>query len=170
MRIPGTKVWRAFPELDRFSDTECERFVNRATVEHAASKTGALLLGVLSLGITIPILIWLATAAWSLFAKKYLGGYGRPGRDLVGDIATVVFTAGVALGSCLTMLIVRDRWLIKTITRKVHQAACAGCGYSLLGLESVHGVVTCPECNTPLHLRDAGLTEEDIMVRPAGSF
>ncbi len=35
MRIPFSKVYRAFPELDRFSDAECRRLVVRARVERA---------------------------------------------------------------------------------------------------------------------------------------
>ncbi|MGH7243492.1 MAG: hypothetical protein ACREJD_08765 [Phycisphaerales bacterium] len=31
MRIPGRKIWRAFRELDEFSDEQCRRFVNRAS-------------------------------------------------------------------------------------------------------------------------------------------
>lgn len=30
MRIPTHKIYRAFPELDRFSDEECERMMVRA--------------------------------------------------------------------------------------------------------------------------------------------
>ncbi|HYE62726.1 MAG TPA: hypothetical protein VD997_12090 [Phycisphaerales bacterium] len=171
MRIPGTKVWRAFPELDRFSDAECERFVERATAEHQGSKSGVMALGCLGLVIAVPLVIWLGVAAWSAFSPAFFGGMRKSDLDVVEDIAKTAFIAFLALGCSLTMLVVRDRWLIHTITRKVQKAACAGCGYSLLGLQPDHGVVVCPECSTPLHLRDAGLSEEDLMVgdRPRGT-
>ena len=30
MRVPGTKIYRAFAELDRFNDEQCERFLSVA--------------------------------------------------------------------------------------------------------------------------------------------
>jgi ribosomal protein S27AE len=84
-----------------------------------------------------------------------------------GDIAAMVVVLNVVfmvLALCIGMLLVRDRWLIRTIRLRVRQASCPGCGYSLLGLAVELGVVTCPECAAPFFLADHGMTPEDIIA------
>src|SRR6185295_2039353 len=46
MRIPLDKVYRAFPELDAFSDAGCDRFVERAAQDYAGARAAAHFIGV----------------------------------------------------------------------------------------------------------------------------
>jgi hypothetical protein len=129
VRIPLKKVYRAFPQLDEFSDEECERFVQRAEQDYPGSKTGAMFLGVVAFLVGLIVLgileryMWVACSAhMSPMARSY-----ALDAVVLGSAALMVLTFGV--GMCC----VRDRWLIRTITLRVRQTSCPGCGYSLLG-------------------------------------
>ena len=47
MRLPIAKVYRAFPELDRFTDEQCQRLYDRAAVYAAYSPGGGCLAALL---------------------------------------------------------------------------------------------------------------------------
>jgi hypothetical protein len=160
MRIPLNKVYRAFPELDAFSDAECERFVERAAKDYAGSRAAAHFIGV--------CVIVAGLVGIGILESVFWDGIGQDWSVLKrGDIAAVVVILNavfMVLALCIGMLLVRDRWLIRTIRLKVRQASCPGCGYSLLGLMVELGVVTCPECAAPFFLTDHGMTPEDIIA------
>jgi hypothetical protein len=164
MRLPGRKIWRAFPELDRFNDLECERFVRRAVLVYRNSKRLTYLATFAGLAMAIPAAWGLISVLWGLsrgwFSRRQPAVFrvldGPDGRVFAG----VFFVAVIAF----TFLLVRDRWLIRTINSKLRRTNCQACGYSLLGLTPDRGVVECPECKRPFFLNDAGLVDEDLMV------
>jgi hypothetical protein len=164
MRLPGRKIWRAFPELDRFSDDQCERFVLRAKQEHGAGKVWVIGGTLVLLAIVVPVLLALAGAAWSLIERWTVRNAGWVYDFVMSVGGRVMLLFIVALTCCLTVLSVRDWWLRRTVDRRIRRTDCAGCGYVLLGLAPDRGVLTCPECNKPFFLDDAGLTEDDITV------
>ncbi len=164
MRIPLQNIWRAFPELDAFSDEQCERFVESATRDFrgSATRTAAITIALSALGVVLTGMtarfLWQISRDWlhtRLTAARF--------RD-IGDAYLIVVCVLIAISLCLAVLITRDQWLIRTITRKVRQAGCHKCGYSLLGLEACMGVVRCPECGAGFNLRDAGLTAADLKM------
>ncbi len=168
MRIPLAKVYRAFPELDAFSDAECERFVERAARDYPGSRVAAEVIGAaVIVGILIAIgvmenVAWGAISSnWSVFKKD----------DWLGMVIALN-ALFMVLGFCLGMLLIRDRWLIRTIRLKVRQASCPACGYSLLGLAVDLGVITCPECGSILpggswdDSRGHHRAAQGIMLRP----
>lgn len=168
MRIPYSKVYRAFPELDRFSDSECERFILVARERFAASMSAGAalayfaffavtpLFGVLWFGVGGALMEWItepsASSSYHYVEDRWWYGLG-----LVLGACLMPFAGGVAA------LYVRDRCLIRVISRQLITARCAGCGYSLLGLPATEGAVTCPECGAECILADRGLTPEDLM-------
>ncbi len=160
MRIPFDKVYRAFPELDAFSDAECERFVERAAQDYPGSRAAAHFIGA---GIIVACFVAigiLESVVWD-WIKQDLSVLRK------GDIVSAIVVLNAVLmilSFCIGMLLVRDRWLIRTIRLKVRQASCPGCGYSLLGLAVEYGVITCPECAAPFFLADHGMTPEDIIA------
>jgi hypothetical protein len=157
MRLPRRKIWRAFRELDGFSDQQCRMFVDRAAREYAAGRVVAIGVAIAGSILAGPILYMGAWAALTLIDDQWrFSGLVMP---LVALF--LVFCA------CMAVLIARDRWLIRTITRRIHHASCAGCGYSMLGLTPTDGIVMCPECNQPFDLRAAGMTPEDLLARNA---
>lgn len=163
MRLPLSKVYRAFPELDRFSDEQCERFVERAKNDYPGSRLGVALL---ALGVIVAVIVALSIPErmlWAVWSQRFTG---RLEREQALDLVVALSAWFYALLFCLGMLIARDRWLIRTITLRVHQTSCPSCRYSLLGLVVDNGVIVCPECAAPFFLADHGMTAEDLISRP----
>jgi hypothetical protein len=154
-------VYRAFPELDRFPDDQCERFVERAKNDYPESQVRASLLALVVVVAVIVGLFYLERTLWAAWSARIAG---RLEREHLQDIVVVLSALSYALLLCLGMLIARDRWLIRTITLRVHQTSCPSCGYSLLGLVVDKGVIVCPECAAPFFLADHGMTEEDLIA------
>jgi hypothetical protein len=172
MRIPYSKVYRAFPELDRFSDAECERFIVIARDRFAASMATGKVLAVLAFALVTPVfgMLWFglgdAIIDWAIDPSR-----ASRARFYAED--RWWYTLYIILGACLTpfaggvaALYVRDRSLIRVISRQLITARCASCAYSLLGLQVVAGTVTCPECGAACVLADRGLTPQDIIAGP----
>jgi hypothetical protein len=160
MRLPLSKVYRAFPELDRFSDQECEQFVLRAEQDYPGSKGAAQFLGAGGIAVGLIVVGVIEKILWTQYAPNWSVGSRADFRDGLILLSAVL----MVLSFCVGMLMVRDRWLIRTITLRVQQTSCPGCGYSLLGLAVDRGVVTCPECAAPFHLSEHGLRAEDLIA------
>ncbi|MBL0928127.1 MAG: NUDIX domain-containing protein [Phycisphaerales bacterium] len=154
MRIPGTRIYRAFPELDRFSDADCAAWIERAkerggkVLALAPIVTGCVLLPV---GAVLAFVL-------SRFADETL------------DILTLtvsVFAAVVVGVPTMSTLLVRDRLLRRAIRAAVLGATCPRCAYSLLGLRVTEGAVRCPECAHLTVLAERDLTPDDILAGKA---
>ncbi len=162
MRLPLHKPYRAFPELDRFSDAECARFAAAARRHH---RVGSVLLGLLCIpciAIAVPLLIGLPWGICHLLGLE---------NTFADETATMIVWATSLTSVCgmffLLGLLIRDRWLRHIIGKQLRGAACNGCRYSLLGLPIVNGVITCPECGRPFDLAEADLRPEDLLAQPA---
>jgi ribosomal protein S27AE len=161
VRLPLNKVYRAFPELDRFSDHECGRFVERANRDYPESRVVAGAIAVVISAAVIIALFILERMLWAVWSQRYPTPLARENAQ---DVVVVLSVLVYALLFCVGMLVARDRWLIRTITLRVHQTSCPSCGYSLLGLVVDKGVILCPECAAPFFLADHGMTEEDLLA------
>ncbi len=140
MRIPGRKIHRAFPELDRFSDDQCARFVRAA---NRGFWWGSL-----------RFVVWGATGGCILAAvvvggSLLLGTWQTwLGEDLVEMLALLPPWLILLAVVPLLLLAARD-WLLCRRVRSIlaTRGRCQGCGYGLLGLPVDEKlVVTCPEC------------------------
>lgn len=140
MRIPGSKVYRAFPELDHFSDDQCRKFVRAAnrgfwwtSLRIFVWVSGAIsVLAVAAIGLSF------LTGAW----KKWLGDSVV---EFVGDLSPWL---AAALLFPLAALVLRD-WLLIRLVRSIlrTRGCCSRCSYGLLGLPVDADLsVTCPEC------------------------
>lgn len=162
LRVPWSKIYRAFPELDVFSDEECERYVLQV---RAQRKTAIWLLvgavGAACAFFTLThvlinvILPWMSVAPSTEFSVLWAG---------VGGVSSL----------CMGLLIARDAALIRAIRGRIDNARCTKCKHSLLGLpllrpEQAAGVqldnpaVRCPECGEVMFLRGMGLIEADLV-------
>ncbi|MCC6321666.1 MAG: hypothetical protein IT438_09570 [Phycisphaerales bacterium] len=144
MRLLTRRIYRAFPELDRYSDEQCRRFVHaaRRAFWPRIGRNAVRLLG---------LAIWFAVvigAAWAL------GLYDSIGEELAS--AGVVRLAGIVAGAVAVFVVLplvgwllwRDVQLRRRIRKILRtRAKCPGCGYQLLGLfvNAEHKVV-CVEC------------------------
>ncbi len=160
-RWVARRIWRAFPELDDYTDKECVAFIR------AARRGWLRRLVWLVLLLLIPLSALLGgVAAMGL----YFGIVGAPSESSGGssDSTTVVLAlssmlVGVAAGAGLCMM-VRD-WVLQQWIRHVlgTRGRCGQCGYSFVGLvipESCR--LQCPECGMEGQV-DASLT---VLARP----
>lgn len=141
MRLPGTKIWRAFSELDRFSDEQGRAFVKAAS---SAFWPVHLLRGALYLVLSCVMLaVVLASAALS---ESVMNGSRIP--YTTRSIITVSFAAFVAIPAFSVVLLFRDLLLRRRIRKVIQsQGVCQRCGYILLGMRVPNDLkLTCPEC------------------------
>ncbi len=161
MRFPLSKAYRAFPELDRFSDAECEGFVRLAKSQNRPATYLWTLVGVLVAGFSIPV-----GFALTMFIANVVAKRGGPS---AGSNATLIAFAGILLsliGGAMLGVITYERWLKRTILSRVRAHHCAACSYSLLGLPVIDGGIICPECGQRFDLAARGLSAADVLARP----
>ncbi len=148
MRLITRKVWRAFPELDRFSDEQCRRFVKSARGSAMRRLFGWLL------SAAFMLIVLLLVAVGVLFLEEYSSTVERlHDQSHVGFIGAVYGLLVLFVG-WLTFL-QRDWRLRRRIGRVIRmRGTCQECGYSFLGLEPGADLkIRCPECG--------GLSEVD---------
>lgn len=144
MRLLTRKLWRAFPELDRYSDEQCRQFVaaaagsvRRRVARLAAAITASLLWAAVPIG----VLIGVAPAKLSMWVPP-------------------LWPFFVVLPSPAIGYITRDvllRFRVRSVLRD--RGACIGCRYSLIGVRvSESLIVTCPECGATTEV-DSSLNE-----------
>ena len=159
MRLLTRKIYRAYPELDKFEDDVCMRYIKRARRLQNAWKFWFSLVLVLPLSIGVWIVLVYMTG-------MILNHVNAPMSYSV-EIALYLFIAtGIVWVPAFSILLIRDRWLHRCIRKQLTGVQCGACGYSLLGLtiqnESNAPSVHCPECGLQTVLKDMGLTHADI--------
>lgn len=161
MRIPFSKVHRAFPELDVFSDAECRTFVQLAQRERAVGLLGTAMGAVVA---SIGSGSFAAYVVWKSL-KEWLGDPDlRPTNDVLFGILFVLTTFAGIFAAAFVGLLIRDFWIRWAISSRLRIARCGRCTYSLLGLSVIDDRVQCPECGDSTRLSDRGLTPADILA------
>jgi hypothetical protein len=139
MRLIVRQLWRAFPELDGFSDEQCAAFVKVASLSKRHALAGSLVLfGGGALGLVVVGLVSMAllnpvtTGAASVW-------------DALWRLAAAAAVFAVAAGCVLRL---RD-WLLRRSVLRLFatRGACEGCGHGLAGLPADVQRVICPECS-----------------------
>lgn len=160
-RVPLKKIYRAFPELDQFSDVQCERYVAFAKGDIGCAFY------------FVPPLT--AAAAFVVCICVYLAvgrrlGFGSPNTTagiLFQVVATVTFLFGLPLvGGFLARDALLGLLLRRHVRSRVERTRCPGCRYSLLGQRMVNGVIGCPECGGTTTLEALGLNSEEDLIPP----
>lgn len=154
MRLPLSKVYRAFPELDRFGDEQCRRFVR-----WARSKVR----------FRIVLLPVAAGVAWLMgvhFVASLVVPMETVSRGEKWIQTTLVVLVLVAVGASIVVgHLVRDAILIHAIRTRIRSGRCPECGFSLLGLPIADGAIVCPECGSQMTLHELGLEPRDLLVK-----
>jgi hypothetical protein len=156
MRLPFERVYRAFPELDRFDDARCERFVGWA-VDHAGWWRWV----VRGMMISLPGAGLAAVRATGLYQVLDPLVAGDLAQQTLRAVCTGVLGGGVPLAGAFVL---RDLWLRRRVRAVLSSTACLRCRYQLLGLSAVELRVTCPECGLVREL-DADSAAAAAMLR-----
>ena len=157
MRLPLSKTWRAFPELDRFSDEQCMRFVRAGRKRMRRSREA------ITLGIIMVVSFWVLMPVGAYLAELVPERWDARHPML----ATVIMSGAMAVGAipgAIAILFGWDRVLLKGIRRHLEDTRCDECRYPLLGLPIRDGRVVCPECGAEFVLADHGMTAEDLIA------
>ncbi|MBS0198526.1 MAG: hypothetical protein JSR77_17380 [Planctomycetes bacterium] len=166
MRLPASKVYRAFPELDRFSDEQCEGFVALIRRKRSGSFNSVMLLGTLA-----GLLVLGPVIEFQKFMTERIEVYvpALPDSWLWAIAKFLLFVIVTSIIVAAATYIPRDVWMRAVISRVIRRARCLGCGYTLLGLDVQGDLVTCPECGEKSSLSQRGLSEGDIIAKAAAS-
>ncbi len=147
MRLIASPVYRAFPELDSFSDVQCREFTVRARGSWRRRAVVGAVRAVVSVA-AVPVTVWIV-------AVTVGSAIGLRGASHPWELAPVLL-AGLLAGGA-TWLLSGDLLLRLAIRRMMRiGGTCQGCGYVLVGLPVSASIdVTCPECSERTSLERA---------------
>ena len=152
------KVYRAFRELDDFSDEVCDRYVAE-TFEQSGLTIGCAMALTFIVTLTTYGMAMLVVGRPILNAAAALMGRSDATMDTTSiGLLLLGFALSYWMCTCARNLILRT-----AIRQRIRITRCPACGYSLLGLHPQEGRVTCPECGIPLTLAQIGLHESDLI-------
>lgn len=168
MRIPISNIYRAFSELDSFSDEQCDRFMKRIKVSGARR--------------ALPGLVFFLVSGFGLIFSCIAFGFIFDAINTAFNKSGSEINETLIVGLCLfvTMvlppvlgLIVRDvllrRHLRLVIDDKLNRIKCLGCRYLLIGQVVHDHAVGCPECGRVNPLNDLGVVEADLIPPKQGA-
>lgn len=166
MRIPTSKIYRAFPELDRFTDYQCQLLMRRvrlqlgATLGWTALIVGAYFALMIVVGMALGFLAAILGESADVPIKY---------EQFVTLLILLVLIGLPALGCVyLRDAILRYR-LSRSIDYEINRIRCLHCKYILIGQVPSGGYVGCPECGASFKLGELGLTEDDLLPPPQGA-
>lgn len=180
MRIPASKVYRAFPEFDRFDDATCERYIRamctapgrfwRRWIERvlwAMAYVVVVLVGFLTVGIA---------------AERAFGVSSTVSDSLVLLVMALSMLLACTAGPLL-VLVFRDLVLRRRISAQLTLTKCPACRYNLLGVPlqpsldgadggagkngAESGGVICPECGFVTSFADIAPETAEAIRRAA---
>ncbi len=154
MRLISRRIYRAFAELDPYSDEQCIRFVDSA-------RRGPLITALHTtaiLAVTLPLLC--LALAGTVYLFETLSRIIWLRRPFAFEAAWILSTALMFAFACGAGLVVRDMLLRRRLRYVLRsRGTCPACQYSLVGLEvSPRSTVACPECGVEVEV-DASLAE-----------
>jgi len=137
MRIPGTKIYRAFGELDRFSDEQCERFLAAAMRPTTRRVLRWVVCGGVGLAAFVACVLGMV-----LFDTL------MPRGQRISENALLVLVLTPTVVGVFAVALMRDVLLRRRMRCVINnRSSCTGCGYMLLGLPvTAASTVACPEC------------------------
>ena len=162
MRIPLSKIYRAFPEFDAFTDEQCERFMLRIQLS-GAKKTAPILVGIL---VTLVALIFSCAVTGFVYETVQEGMDRNTLREyeFVMDLLSMLLPPVIACGlGLITRDLLLRRHLRLVIEDKLNRIRCLDCKYILIGQVVTRQQVRCPECGRVHFLSELGVVEADLI-------
>jgi len=160
LRLPISKIYRAFPELDRFSDERCEEYVRQARRE-----LGYMIwfVSIVSAGVMAVVVVSALVLIVNLF-RVFVSGVDPA---LLFPMAVGCLIGIPLLSGLLARDLVLGRFLRRYVRSKIERSRCPACKYSLLGQRMSKGVIRCPECGGTTTLQALGLQSPDDLMPPS---
>ncbi len=155
MRIPTNKIYRAFPQLDRFSDEQCNLLMRRVKVQGG----GYVMIHTLAVSIFLVVLLIMTVLVFRMPLPDWLAHLAKNLDILIRLI--IIFTVPAIVSMAVRDRVFR-RHLINAIEIQVERVRRPQCQYILIGLTPVNDTVTCPECGRTTDLRSLGVTPQDL--------
>ncbi len=143
MRLITRKLYRAFPELDRFSDERCEQFVRAAR----GGMWARILRGVLLSGLMF--VVFIGSVGLVAAGMGWIDRVGVRWWDNIFQAVGMLVYSAVCFGLAPLFGFVGRDILLRGRVRRIlrSHSSCARCEYRLLGLPmDAHHLVVCPEC------------------------
>lgn len=165
MRIPTSKLYRAFKELDHLTDEQCGRLIQRIrTQKFNTLKTGCV--SILAVVVSI-VVVSLVFALFMELAQTWVEG-----SRTLQTILPMVVLVGIIGFPAFAGLMTRDAFLRRNLSIALHdyieRVRCLKCQYILIGLPAESGCVTCAECGHAMTLESLGATEQDLLPPTEG--
>jgi phage FluMu protein Com len=165
MRLPFFKLARAFPELDSFSERQCERFIWLAQVRQPFRMAMYICVALFVVAVIIVggfYVLGLAHARYSQF-------FNRAHDAVHAMLVALPFVLAIVAG-----LFIRDYCIRMLVKRRITSMRCTDCSYGLLGLtpaktKNGHDAVKCPECGFVNHLRSRGVSKAEFLALSQGA-
>ncbi|MEL6908511.1 MAG: hypothetical protein AAFP22_24080, partial [Planctomycetota bacterium] len=132
VRLSGTKLYRAFPELDGYPDDDC-----RAYVRGAIRRDRWQLLGLMAGGfvggyvIAVPLIFFVLI---QLGNRAFFERHQWENGSIIGLVVVLGASVSMLGSGPLLALALRDTWLRRAMRRRLRGASCPACGHSLLGM------------------------------------
>lgn len=165
MRILTTKkLYRAFPELDGFTDRQCENLV--AQVGYTTWYGGVVAVSVAAAGflvffLTLTLLMSIESSVDG-WMKRSVGAGAGEGLCTLAALVTLFVPPPIA--GLLARDVVMKLYLGAALRRRIDRIRCLDCRYVLLGLSVVDSYVKCPECGRRMTLSELQLTSPEQLV------
>lgn len=150
MRVPFFKLWRAFPELDKFGDDACRTYIREAMRTH---ELGSIMVGMAAFAVFCFVTVVVGWLMWLLAHVV----------EVSSIFMAVIWLSVPIVSGAIAAFSIRDIWVKKIVLERLRGVQCAGCSYSLLGLVVVDGGVVCPECGDRFDLEMRGVSCADMM-------
>ena len=157
MRLPVSKIYRAFPELDRFDNDECEKYIERAKARNRLRTSGG---GAVA---GVVFVLFAGAAMWLMILLSM--HLPRGPRTEFWNLALIGAEFGLMmLLGCVFSFLTRDYFLRRLLRWELQRAKCPNCNYSMLGLPIEDGKMTCPECGEVRDVEAMGLMPQDLLA------
>jgi hypothetical protein len=169
MGLRITNWYRAWPELNDYSEAECRSMMLRARVRRGDAMWVLPLAGVGVLALLVGV--FASVASGIVHRARVRSGaaawyWEDAGVHVVWAGSLVVFL----VMSVVVGVAIRRVLIIRSVLNHLERARCPYCLFSLCGLVLELGAVTCPECGARIVLADEGLTPEDLLPRHGRTY
>ncbi len=168
MRIPPNKIYRAFPELDRFSDEQCERFMQRVRVALPYRSVRWVTVSIMTCAAVIFVIVILYRYEQPLHRYLWLLLSRRSADTLILASWLLLVPIVPIFVGLLTRDIVLRTYLRKAVQMQLDRVRCRSCKYVLIGQRLMKGIITCPECGAQTTLQILGVTADDLLPPQPG--